>query len=233
MFNHLRIFIKAVLGVVVLFFTFSCSPKTVLNNLPDDINSVVILGNSIVAHPPKEEIGWFHSWGMAASCEECDFVHILQDSIKRLNPKADVQWGSIAAFESDYENYDFNKVEMFRDADLLIVKISENVRYDADKEKLFIERLDSLLRYLTPSETTQVVIAEGFWPTPINKWLKDYAQQKGYPHVPIEDLFASDKRNAAIGLFANEGVANHPSDYGMKNIADRIWNVIKGFFTKK
>ncbi len=194
------------------------------------ISKVVILGNSIVAHPPKAEIGWTHDWGMAASCAKCDFVHILQDSITRTNPDINVEWGSIAEFEQDYTQYDVSKVSKYRDADLLIIKISENVTYSSDMEEEFIQRFDHLVDYLTPSKKTTIVIAEGFWPSPVNALLKDYAIKNKYLHVPIEDLFASDKRNAAIGLFENEGVANHPSDFGMKNIAERIWHVIYPLF---
>ena len=33
---------------------------------------VMFLGNSITYHEPKEEIGWYGSWGMAASSKESD-----------------------------------------------------------------------------------------------------------------------------------------------------------------
>jgi len=42
----------------------------------------------------------------------------------------------------------------------------------------------------------------------------DIATPQSHP-----DLFQNDKTNAAIGLFEREGVANHPSDKGMRNIA--------------
>jgi len=220
--------ISILLCVPILIF---CGKRTqVQEKEMKKISKVVILGNSIVAHPPKPEIGWTHDWGMAASCAKCDFVHILQDSVKRMNPDALVEWGSIAEFEQDYTHYDLNKASKYRDADLLIIKISENVAYSPEMEKEFIQRFDDLVDYLTPSKKTTIVIAEGFWPSPVNALLKDYAIKNKYLHVPIEDLFASDKRNAAIGLFENEGVANHPSDLGMKNIAERIWYVINPLF---
>lgn len=55
----------------------------------------------------------------------------------------------------------------------------------------------------------------------------------GYPFVALSDLFANDKTNAAIGLFENEGVANHPSDKGMRNIAARILETLKTYNFKQ
>ena len=38
---------------------------------------ILIVGNSITYHAPKEDIDWNNSWGMAASRAENDYVHIL------------------------------------------------------------------------------------------------------------------------------------------------------------
>ena len=45
--------------------------------------------------------------------------------------------------------------------------------------------------------------------------------ENGYTFCKISDL-EQDEKTMAIGQFDHRGVSVHPSDYGMKCIADRI-----------
>ena len=95
-------------------------------------------------------------------------------------------------------------------------------------ESAFESRFHQLVKKLSGSETV-VVLAGGFWPSPVNDMLKRYAESHDLQYVPLSDLFENDKKNAAIGLFENEGVANHPSDQGMRHIAERIMQVLRQY----
>ena len=48
---------------------------------------VLIFGNSITLHGPKEEIGWYGHWGMAASSKEKDYVHRLFAMVEQSSPR--------------------------------------------------------------------------------------------------------------------------------------------------
>lgn len=208
----------------------SCGKKA--GSSQQEISSVTIFGNSIVAHDPAPDIGWTGDWGMAASCRDSDFVHILKKEIGHLGPETQVAWGNLAAFEREWDTYDLSQLDKYGKSDLIIVKISENVQYQEGMETRFTTRYDELIRKLSGPQTA-VIIAEGFWPTPVNDIIRRYASAHGYPFVALSDLFANDKTNAAIGLFENEGVANHPSDKGMRNIAARILETLKTYNFKQ
>ena len=97
-------------------------------NLKSD--RILFLGNSITLHGPAPAIGWLGNWGMAASSEEKDYVHLLTSSIARLSGKRpEIQVANIADFERNYEAYDrarFKKHFDFK-ADIVVVAIGENV----------------------------------------------------------------------------------------------------------
>ena len=49
---------------------------------------VMFVGNSITLHGVLKEIGWNNEWGMAASSADNDYVHILMEKVRKLDPQA-------------------------------------------------------------------------------------------------------------------------------------------------
>ena len=47
------------------------------------IRRILFLGNSITLHGPKADIGWTGNWGMAASAEDKDYVHLVSGALAR------------------------------------------------------------------------------------------------------------------------------------------------------
>lgn len=217
-----------------LFFATACgkvkNEGATVPEPPRKIKNVVILGNSIVAHGPKADIGWTADWGMAASARDSDFVHLLIAKIHKIDASVNVKYGSIATFEQNYEKYDLSQLAVYRNADLIVIKISENVDAQTAEKRDFSRYYDQLIHYLNSDKKSQIIISDGFWPSPVNDLIKTYALNHKYPFVTLPDLYRDDKANSAKGKFENEGVANHPSDQGMRNIANRIWDCIAKYF---
>jgi hypothetical protein len=88
---------------------------------------VLFLGNSITKHGPKADIDWSGNWGMAASAEAKDYVHVFTTSLAQkqgFTPEIHVK--NIADFERSHQGYDFaTKLKEAIDfqADLIVLAI--------------------------------------------------------------------------------------------------------------
>lgn len=185
---------------------------------------VLFVGNSITLHSPKADIGWNDNWGMAASAEEKDYVHLMANAI-----------GGDAAFcvcqaadwERGYKNpHCLLPLAEARDfsADVVVLRLVENcIHRDIDlavELPIFEKAYGELVEFLTPRAKT-VILTTGFWPHPLDAAIRACAEKKGLPLVELGDLGMQDEMKA-VGLFWHSGVASHPGDLGMAEIARRI-----------
>jgi hypothetical protein len=194
------------------------------------IKSVLILGNSIVWHPAKKDIGWSGNWGMAATAIDSDFVHILIKNINQADPSVKVRFANIADFERSFPTYNLNQLDSLLPADMIIVKISENVDDKKAADSNFYDGYSKLITKLDPAGKSVKFIVDGFWDkTTVNADIARYASENKLPYVSLNDL-SKDSTNEAWGQFADPGVQKHPSDKGMRLIAGRIWRNISVYF---
>ena len=187
-------------------------------------HKVMFVGNSITLHGVLHEIGWHNAWGMAASSKEKDYVHRLEQIILAKDPNASFCICQVADWERQYRNGS-NVLSQYENArafgaDIILVRFIENCPSDGFDEVAFKKELDTLLRYLDSTQNARIVITTGFWRHPGDNALRAYAKENALPCVELGDL-GEDDTMKAIGLFAHEGVANHPGDLGMQMIAQR------------
>lgn len=187
---------------------------------------ILIVGNSITRHGPLPSIGWVHDWGMAASAEDKDYVHLfLQKLTERkedfyLCVKQAADW-EVALNEG---NPDLSKYEEIRafGADTVIFRLAENIRGDIDPLVLR-NALREFLNFLNP-RGGRVVLTTPFWAhATAEAEIRRLAQARGYA---LADLTPLGERAdmKAYGLFKNGGVCAHPGDLGMAAIAEEIAN---------
>lgn len=191
---------------------------------------VLFLGNSITLHGVAAEIGWYSAYGMAASSEDKDYVHILMRMIKEITPDPSFCICQGSAWERSYKegNKLHGKYEAASrfGADIIVMRLVENCPFSDPDGEAFRRELGGLLDYLDSEKKAKPVITTGFWHHPLDGEIERFATEGGYPLVRLGDL-GEDDRMKAVGLFDHEGVAAHPGDLGMQAIAERIFEKIR------
>jgi hypothetical protein len=186
---------------------------------------VLFIGNSITMHSPAPDIGWYGNYGMAASCEENDYVHTLCRLIEQRGKKVDALVYNAADFERNPESFDLVTLSNLRDfqADIIIVRLIENV--PREKLQSFGAAYVKLLEYINKNRRGKVFCTGSFWK---NEWgdkiLREAASEYGASFISLEMVQSGEFQ--AIGQFEHSGVAAHPSDKGMQAIAEIIYREV-------
>ncbi len=191
---------------------------------------VLFLGNSITKHGPKADIDWAGNWGMAASAEAKDYVHLVTKALgERSGSAPEVMVKNIADFERASAGYDIvgKMMDAFEfGADLIIIAIGENVpalKSEEDKAQ-FKSSLTKLLAGLKANKQPTLVVRSCFWANKAkDEALRQACSEAGGIFVDIGGL-GKDEGNYARSerAFKSQGVANHPGDKGMQAIADAL-----------
>lgn len=196
---------------------------------------VLYLGNSITLHGPAEKIGWTGNWGMAASSQASDYVHLLTGKLAAATGgEPEVRVKNIAAFERTLDQYDIAaelKDELAFRPELVIVAIGENVaalKEDADRDR-FRTSLDALLKAISAAGARKTFVRGNFWVAPDkDAILRASAKAAGATFVDLGEMGRDPSMMArSERKIDHDGVAAHPGDKGMKGIADALWAAIE------
>lgn len=202
-----------------------------IHEKPGSLHRILFIGNSITFHEYKEEIGWLRNWGMAASSPEKDYVHqVVARLEERLGPVS-YAIAQVSHWECHFEDGASILETYYKDAaafgaDIVIVRLGENIYPDMHKKNSCIPYYEDLIRFFSGS-ARQVIVTNNFWPrADLDEAFEDVAVRNGYTFCRLNDL-AADKATMALGEFDHEGICLHPSDYGMEKIAERIVEVAR------
>lgn len=203
----------------------------------EDIDTILVLGNSITKHPVKNEIGWHSDYGMAASSESNDFCHQLQSDLQKRNPQIVVGPKNIAAWEV---NPKVSKDSLFGSllpsADVVIVRLGENVQEETVDN--LDKNMDELLTYIEGKSNAKIIVTGMFWPNMKKEGKMRLAAAKhDVPFIALTQC-CIDENEALEGGYATDTIGKkyhfnpgfigtHPNDKGMRAIADRLLPMFK------
>jgi len=208
------------------------NPVVTFENLAGKGKRILFAGNSITRHAPLAEIGWFNDWGMAASSKDKDYVHLVKKMVLEKDSEAAFCICQVADWEMRYLNGE-NELSRYVGgdefgADIIVFRLIENCPHKDFDEKVFKEEFLKLIDMLDKSGEAKKIIASGFWKHPGDKALEEIAEKIGADFIYLGDL-GEDAKFRADGLFEHAGVAAHPGDEGMAEIARLIFKKVEKY----
>ena len=198
------------------------------------IRRILFLGNSITLHGPKADIGWAGNWGMAASSQEKDYVHLVTRALARhTGSRPQILVRNIADFERSYATYDVDgqMKDLFAfDPDLVVLAIGENVPAlgSEDAKAQFKAGVMNLLRCALAKRHPLLVVRSCFWADAAKDQVLRQACREADGIFVDAGPLGREAANAARSerSFTHDGVAGHPGDKGMNVLADVIVQAI-------
>lgn len=234
------------LHIAIVFLALLPSRSSAVTPLGEvKVEKILFLGNSIAVHPPLVERGWHGNWGMAASALEKDYVHVLAKQINEhtggslriaiadpamKNPDGSAFLGDATVvniadiLERKYASYDSSKLrsQITARPDVVVLQFGENVRMDSFDSVAFTNCLKKLLGDLKESSNPIIfVTSQIYGPNADLDRIKQQIVAEDPEHRVFVDLSAFRTEPT------NNGFLDHPSDQGMKVIADTLFKAMR------
>lgn len=211
-----------------------------LNTVSLDTIKVLVLGNSLVWHPPAKSVHWEGNWGMAASAKNKDLVHQLDKLLNtKFNKPVKVTFDNVnfnhnlVKLEHIDKNYNFSRLEkhLVTKPDIVIMRVGDNVKPATRKNrKIWKTKYNKFIHCLNRHKP--VLISTGSWyPNhKVSKIIRDAAVKTNTVYINLHHIF-KDKSNHASHErdFKTEAVGSHPGDKGMKAIAVLLFKTINKY----
>ena len=196
------------------------------------------IGNSITIHDIDSY--WWDERGMASSCAEKDYVHRVKSYLEyNYNEKVNMYAMNFATWETLWtdraETLALLDSYLDPNIDLVTVQLGENTQnletFESDYEELL-----SYIRQKAPN--AEIIVVGDFWAYENRDELKKQAATEcGIKYVSLDGIKNNSIYYAGIGTevedsegnkhsIEHSGVANHPGDLGMEEIAKRIIKAI-------
>lgn len=191
------------------------------------------IGNSITKHGLADY--WWGEWGMAASEEQRDYVHLVSSALE-------TEHGSINAAAMNFSQYEIlahdreqalSLIEPYLNEgiDLVTVQMGENVADDSTWQQDFRQLL---ARVKAAAPDARVLVIGVSWPDEaVETAERSAAEETNCAYIDLSSIrnepWYQCGRSATVygadgqtHMVEHDGVAKHPGDDGMRAIADLV-----------
>lgn len=193
------------------------------------VEKLIILGDSISKHGPAvESLGWSGNWGMAASSEDKDYVHLF---LARLTESQGGKAPQLIVFAEGGGTITGkgavkDKIQAVG-ADLAVIQLGEN---DKDVSVAgYKAPYEAIIQGLKAGNPNVRIFCFGVWGQanangPKDMPIRELCKQYGATYVSLEAANRDPANRAgAEKRFTHAGVNWHPGDKGMQAYADALW----------
>lgn len=206
---------------------------------------VLMFGNSILNHPPAPDIGWTGNWGMAASSEDKDYAHRLMYYIDQKYGNGTAEYirgywmAGLEGIWREHQNdpeYDYTsdmaghiKSVTDNNPDVITIQCGENA--SVTNKESYINSLGQLVAaFKKAAPDAHIVICTPFGGgDAMIEGVKAVASEYGVPYASLHVLNTAENK---APQFSHGGVANHPGDTGMDNIAKLIYAEVNAILSE-
>lgn len=194
----------------------------------EDQLKVVFIGNSITLHGPAPEIGWIGNHGMAASHKANDYCHLL---LHKLNVKTENAFiGNFAVIERiniiDTEIFRQVNTILNKKPSLTVIQLGDNIGNN-EQLNFFVKNVYQVA-LIAKQNCQNILMLSTWWESQAkDQVIKQICDLLNIKFIYIGDLFKSDLNNdRQVKQFDHAGVDNHPRNWAMEQIADRIFTSV-------
>ena len=199
--------------------------------IPDNLK-IAFVGNSLTLHPPRNEVDWSGSHGMAASSKQADYAHILIGSLGLSEKDSYIR--NFYPFESDYSISKSHVRSLLAAYEkrprVVVLQLGDNVQIEkSDPVGAFLNLYHFWKSYgqlvrTSKEYSSSVFCVSTWWRSRVkDRLIKSRCESGGGVYVYIGDIYSdpSNPDRKAVD-YSNPDVDAHPKNYGMKQIATRL-----------
>ena len=208
---------------------------------PDGAFDYLAIGNSVTENPVYGGT-WWGDWGMAASSEDRDYVHLVKAGIEENYPACNLQVLNFRVWEQpiyDREDHlEYLDGFLSENTDLVTVQLGENITNmgemdEEERRKALTKDYGNLISFLfEKAPHAKVIVLGSVWTEDFrDSVIEEVCRDKGAAFLSLKEIQKDEYRignETVTGADGKEheitdpGVALHPNDRGMAYIADRI-----------